>query len=272
MPSQTLPKDGLVRALSPADMEIRADGEGTMPKLTGYMMRFDEWTEIDSIFEGQFLERVRPGAAKRSLEQNRSLRILFNHGHDPSVGEKPIADPRFIEDSQGVRYDEPELYDADYVRELVPALRAGQFGSSFKFRVVQEEINEEPERSEQNPDGIPERSITELKLYEGGPVVFPAYEGSSAGARSLTDHFFIDILKTDPSRSKELDELFVAWVARNPERCEELLIQSRQDGEGEEQEEAALPGPEAEPHSSRTRADQVPLYGANANKTPSWRL
>jgi hypothetical protein len=53
-------------------------------------------------------------------------------------------------------------------------------GMSFRFSVVQEEWNK-PKR------GLPERTITELKLFEFGPVTFPAYEATSVGIRSRGD-------------------------------------------------------------------------------------
>lgn len=271
------PKDGLVRALAPNDIELRAASEGGMPKLYGYMMRFNEWTEIDSIFEGRFLERIAPGAAKKSLAENRSMRILFNHGRDPHVGEKPLAEPRLVEVGEGLRYDEPELFDTTYNRDLVPGLEGGQYGSSFKFRSVREEIDEEPERSDYNPDGIPERTVTELKLYEGGPVTFPAYEGSVTGARSLTDHFFIDALKADPTRSQELDDLFAAWVLRSPERCEELLAEAREKRAEEEKKETSEAPSDAgdQPHlrAPQSEGKKPALFGLDQQpQTPSWHL
>ncbi len=230
------PKDGLVRAARPG-LEVRATEGGGMPKLTGYMLRFNEWTEIDSIFEGRFLERVAPGAAKKTLKENASMRILFNHGHDPHIGEKPLAPPEFGENAEGVFYDDPELFDTTYNRDLVPGLEGGQYGSSFKFRSVVEEFDEDPGVSEHNPDGIPERTIKELRLYEGGPVVFPAYEGSSAGVRtrSLTDQVFIDGLKRDPTRAMdELGELFAGWVLRDPERARKLIERAEAEPESDE--------------------------------------
>lgn len=221
------PKDGLVRAARPG-LEVRdADGGDGMPKLTGYMLRFNEPTEIDSIFEGNFIERVMPGAATKTLKENRLMRILFNHGMDPHIGEKPLAEPRFSIDERGVRYDEPELFDTSYNRDLVPGLRSGQYGSSFKFRVVKEAINEEPEASKENPKALPERNIEEMKLYEGGPVVFPAYEGSSAGVRSvsLTDRLFVERAKENPGRIPELLELFSEWVKLDPERVRQILAE-----------------------------------------------
>lgn len=266
-----------------------------MPRLTGYMMRFDEWTEINSIFEGNFMERVKHGAAARTLKQNGQMRVLFNHGHDPTVGEKPIALPEFIEDSRGVRYDDPVLFDADYVRELVPGLRAGQYGSSFKFRSVAESIKDEPDASEANPKALPERTITELKLYEGGPVTFPAYEGSSAGARSLTDHFFLEALRADTAHAAELDEFFASWARANPAHVRSLLVAIDDDGgpwaqlaeliarstangqDDDSKSDDAPAGPEdTEPHSATAREDDPTtpqLYGVPSNsQRPAWLL
>ncbi len=197
-----------------------------MPKLTGYAARFDEWTEIDSIMEGRFREKLARGAFKKTLKENSNLRLIFNHGHDPHIGEKPLAEPRFVEDEDGLRYDEPELFDTSYVRDLLPALERGQFGSSFKFRVTKESFNEDPERSDENPDGTPERVLEEVQLYEAGPVVFPAYPGATAGAArsmSLTDRMFVERAKTDPSRVPELAELFKDWVRSDPDRVRGFL-------------------------------------------------
>jgi len=288
------PKDGLVRAARPG-LEVRAAGdEGTMPKLTGYMLRFNEWTEIDSIFEGRFLERVAPGAAKKTLEENRSMRILFNHGYDPQVGEKPLAEPRFAEDEEGVRYDEPELFPTSYNRDLVPGLEKGQYGSSFKFRSVKETFDEEPGTSDHNPDGIPERTIEELRLYEGGPVVFPAYEGTTAGARSrsLTDRMFVERAKEDPSKVPELVELFTEWVRADPDRIRGLLDEEDEPntepqdtspdraGDSHSDDEPAAdqqPGEESDPgaeraHSVADAKATTPgrLYGDSP--APTWRL
>jgi len=255
------PKDGLVRAARPGLAVLRAvpgSREGKMPKLTGYMLRFNEWTEIDSCFEGNFLERIAPGATKKTLAENKSMRILFNHGHDPQVGEKPLAEPRFVEDDQGVRYDDPELFDTSYNRDLIPGLEKGQYGSSFKFRSIKELFDEDPGVSDHNPKGIPERTIEEIALYEGGPVVFPAYEGSSAGARSrsLTDHLYVERLKSDPSRFHELDELFQGWVHSDPERVRELLRESPSAEAPAEETGTEDPEKEAAGRAEETHSEQ----------------
>lgn len=216
------PRDGLVRASDPDGFELRAASEGGMPTLVGDMLRFNEWTEINSIFEGRFMERVAPGAARKTLRENGdNIKVLFNHGLDPAVGKRALIKPEFVETSKGVRY-EGELFDTTYNRDLVPGLEAGQYGSSMRFSVVQEDFNREPGRSKDNPEGIPERTITELRLSEGGPVTFPAYPSAEASTRSLTDHFVLEGLKQDPTRGQELTGVVRGWLLSDPNAAQEL--------------------------------------------------
>jgi HK97 family phage prohead protease len=251
------PKDGLVRAARPG-LEVRAAEDGEMPILTGYFLRFNEPTEIDSIFEGRFIEKIAPGAAKKTLKENGdSVKILFNHGHDPSIGEKALTKPNFVEDETGVKQDGERLFDTSYNRDLVPGLESGQYGSSFKFRVVKESFDEEPDASDVNPDGLPERTIEEIKLYEAGPVTFPAYDGATAGvrSRSLTDRMFVERAKEDPSKVPELVELFTDWVRADPDRVRGLL----DDAQGPESgEDTSTDGAEGTHSEEQDGADEAP--------------
>ena len=135
------------------------------------------------------MERVAPGAFARTLKNNRdSIRVLFQHGRDPQIGDKvlgPIAVLR--EDGDGAYYEVP-LLDTSYNRDLIPALRmkGNGYGASFKFNVVQEDWDPKPTRSTHNPDSLPERTIREARVFEFGPVTFPAYAGATAGVRSIT--------------------------------------------------------------------------------------
>jgi HK97 family phage prohead protease len=202
---KTLPRDDLFRG-NLAGLEMRADGDSGMPTLFGYFARFNEWTEINSIFEGRFLERIADGAFKKTFrEQKDDIRVLFQHGRDFQVGDKPLGPIATMREDRGEGgYYEVPLLDTSYNRDLVPGLEAGLYGASFRMRVMREEIVEEPGRSDHNPDGIPERTIKEIRLFEFGPVTFPAYKNATANVRSLTDEFVLQRFLRDPDRLREL--------------------------------------------------------------------
>ncbi len=196
-----------IRAVNPG-VFVRAAGDGedddSPPILFGHFARFDEWTEIDSWFEGRFMERIARGAFKKTMKEGRDqIRVLLQHGHDPSLGEKPIAEPQILrEDDEGAYY-EARLFDG--VPEIVmDGLRAGQYGASFRFSVMREEMVEDPGTSDHNPQGLPERTLKELRVHEFGPVTWGAYPTATAGVRSLTDRFVFDWIVADPSRARAL--------------------------------------------------------------------
>lgn len=192
---------------SQADIgELRSEG-GEMPVMDGHFSVFDGWYEINSSFEGHFMERVAPGAFRKTFNDDAGrknagdrIKVLLEHGHDPTVADKPLGVPRALEeDGQGARYEVP-LLDTSYVRDLVPALKAGAYGSSFRFRVLHDEWEEAPERSDSNPDGIPERTIKEVRVMEFGPTMYPANAGASAGIRSTTDEYYAGLKRRQPEQ------------------------------------------------------------------------
>lgn len=136
------------------------------------------------------MERIAPGAFAKTFTEDRTrIRALFQHGRDPQIGDKPLGTIEVLEeDSVGAHY-EVALLDTAYVREVIPGLQAGLYGASFRFEATAEEFNQRPERSEHNPDGIAERTVTEAKVHELSPVTFPAYPDATAGVRSLTDWY-----------------------------------------------------------------------------------
>lgn len=98
------------------------------------------------------------------------------------------------------------MFETSYNRDLAPGLRAGAYGSSFRFNVVADDFNKKASRSDYNPQGLPERTVRELSMAEFGPVTFPAYTGATAGMRSLTDRFAVDA----HLRRREEDEFLLA--------------------------------------------------------------
>jgi len=152
--------------------------------------RFDVWNEIESWSEGHFLERLDPGAFADTIsERGDNVKALYDHGHDPGIGNKVLGPVLALRESDGGPEGTIGLLDTSYNRDLLPGLEAGLYGASYRFSVDDETMERSPEPSDYNPDGLPERTIHSVNLFEFGPVTFPADEGTSVGTRSLTDTY-----------------------------------------------------------------------------------
>lgn len=166
---------------APTDSLIRANTTTTEVEgrtMTGYPIVFDRWTTIDS-WEGKFKERIAPTALNQTLKTNaKNVKVLFNHGMDPSIGDKPLGKPSVMQVDERGLYAEVVLSETSYNDDLLALMRDGAIdGQSFRFSVVKEDWAKTDTK-------LPERTITELRLYEFGPVTFPAYQATTIGIRS----------------------------------------------------------------------------------------
>lgn len=204
---ETLRDLEVVRAVGTVARASRDDGAdgSAMPTMEVRFSPFGEWYEIDSFFEGQFLERTVLGAFAKTIDENlRNVKVLFNHGFDPQIGDKVLGPIRSLTEEKDSPLGVVDLLDTSYNRDLVPGLEVGAYGSSFRFRVIQDEWNDEPGVSDHNPKGIPERTIKEIRLFEFGPVTFPANPAATSGIRSLTDDYYERLRSRDPQRVGDL--------------------------------------------------------------------
>jgi phage head maturation protease len=172
-------------------LELRSAGDGSLGTLTGRFSEFGRWYFVSSRYEGDFMEQVRRGATVDTIRDNRdSMRVLFDHGMDAQIGNKVLGPIDVLDERSDGPYYEVPLFDTSYNRDLHPGLAARVYGASMRMRVTGDKWNDEPDASDANPDGIPERTITRMKVLEFGPVTFPANPGASAGIRSGTDEFY----------------------------------------------------------------------------------
>lgn len=236
MTEQQFHRDDLIRMVTiPAgEVEFRASDNGELGILQGYAAVFNEDTTIDS-WEGHFVERIAPGAFSKTLkDRGEKVKVLFNHGFDPQIGDKPLGKPRTMEERARGLWVEVPLDDTSYNRDLIASLRSGALdGMSFRFSVVREEIDD--------ADEVPIRTLREVKLYEFGPVTFPAYEATTAGVRAR--------------------EAYQAWRTTHTEISDPELI-SLPDSDVES--DAADPG------TSEERDDTPPLEAPVGEKRERW--
>ena len=245
--------------------------------LQGHFSVFNRWTEINSRFEGNFMEQIAPGAFTKTFEENRpGMRVLFNHGKDvlgmQTLG--PILD--LDQDDTGARY-EVGLIPTSYNKDLLPGLRHGLYGASFRFQVLRENVTDRPTRSEFNPKGIEERTITEVKVREFGPVTFGQYGEATAGVRSLNE----DLLDMDMVL-RSMDARRVRLLIRASED-ESLNVETsvREEGPGRTtpppEEGRTAPSPSA-PRFNLKRTRTLPSGAARSLRTsreleePKWKI
>jgi len=244
------------------ELEIERSAKGN-PILRGVLLRFNEWNEINSPLEGHFMESFTPSVFKKTISENiAKIRAIFQHGRDPQIGDKPLGRIRDMPNDGVAQRYEVELFRASYVDDLLPALEAGQFGSSFSARNITSVTRNKVEASDYNPEALPEVVRKELAMREFGPVTYPAISSATAEIghmRSLTD-----------------DHLQPAWaellttMGWQPSTVRAATLEP-----DEEPEPEAEPA-EAEPEET-TPPDDEPEHSADEvdkreEETPSWQL
>jgi HK97 family phage prohead protease len=234
------PRETYIRAVSPGlEFVERADAEYDLPDGSLGLLRVlfspvNEWAHIRSEWEGDFMERFAPGAWKKTIrERGAKILSLFQHGHDPQIGDKPLGPVMRLEEGENGGYGEVALLDTSYNRDLLPSLKANLLGASHRFAPLRYTDVDHPEPSEANPNGIKERTIKEARLAEFGPVTWPAYEGATAGVRSLTDEFLIDAIRMDPIKAREMFDRAISLEDISP-----ASEQDKADDQQDQQEDA----------------------------------
>ncbi|MHB9862182.1 HK97 family phage prohead protease [Streptomyces sp. YIM S03343] len=175
-------------------LRAEGDAEGGGRTLTGYAALFDNPTEINS-WEGTFTEKIRKGAFKKTIREQTPV-MQFDHGRHPLIGSIPIGSITDLrEDDQGL-YVEGRITDNWLMQPVRDAISEQSVnGMSFRFEVVREEwrdVNGKLVKPEEVYDllwmpgdrGPLQRELIELKCRELGPVVFPAYAGTSVSVRA----------------------------------------------------------------------------------------
>lgn len=190
-----------IRSVEFRAAEPEEGGDGRT--MEGYAAVFGQPTRIDS-WEGRFDEELAPGCFSKTLRERKPI-IQFDHGHDVRTGSVPIAQLMDAkEDKQGLHV-KARMFDNPVVEPIRQAIAGGAIhGMSFRFQPVRDEWRDQQGKLIDDPDELEQllyghgrandsarlplkRTIREVKLFEMGPVVNPAYEGTSIGVRSANE-------------------------------------------------------------------------------------
>lgn len=188
-------REGLERSVS--FQIVRSEGDPTADDgltLMGYAAVFDQETEIDS-WEGNFIETLAKGAFRKTIRERTPV-LQFDHGRHPLIGSIPIGVIESLsEDDEGL-YVEARLTDNWLIEPVRDAIRDKAVnGMSFRFEVIREEWRDNTGKIVRDDElmqllwnpgdrGPLKRTLKEVRMHELGPVVFPAYAGTSVDVRA----------------------------------------------------------------------------------------
>jgi HK97 family phage prohead protease len=184
------------RVLSTEEVELRiADGE--KPKIVGYAAKYNKWSSD----LGGFREIIKENAFDSVVSGN--VVALKNHEPNLMLGRTTTGTLRLTSNSIGLRFeiDPPNTTTG---KDTVEEIRSGLLtGCSFSFA-----LNKGDDFWQYKDDGTADRTITKIaRLWDVGPVCFPAYNDTSVAVRSLQEHRpepditenFIRLRQRDPS-------------------------------------------------------------------------
>jgi uncharacterized protein len=150
------------RRYIPDRLEARQLDDGLV--IEGHASMFDTPYELSG-----FVEQVARGAFKKSLKEG-DVAALWNHDPNFVLGRSRSKTLELTEDEVGLHY-RVSLPDTQAARDLYTLIERGDvYQSSFAFEVVKEDWAY-PKRGE---EGLPTRTLKEVRLWDVSPVLWPA--------------------------------------------------------------------------------------------------
>lgn len=157
--------------------ELRVERrEGKSPRIVGHAAVFNS---LSGNLGGWF-EQILPGTFKEAIEKD-DVRGLFNHDPNYILGRNRSGSMTLREDARGLAF-EIDVLDTQTLRDLVlaPIERGDVTGCSFAF-----EVRPGGSQWAEDDEGRTIRTLSNVRLYDVGPVVFPAYAATDVALREM---------------------------------------------------------------------------------------
>jgi HK97 family phage prohead protease len=169
------------RIMVEAQVQLRADEDDEGPIIEGTGTVYDTWATIGRYWP--FREKFAPGAFSKTLTDGADVRSMKNHDINHLLARTKAETLELWEDDEALRYRIHVNPDDPSAMSTHAQVKRGDIdGSSIWFEVVAEQWTF---ANEDNGLEMDEVIVTEGKLHETGPVVFPAYETTESHARAL---------------------------------------------------------------------------------------
>lgn len=176
--------------------------EGGNTRIIGYGAVFNKRSEN----LGGFREIIMPGAFDSCLQDD--VRALFNHDSNIILGRTTSNTLTLSNDETGLGYN-IIAPDTQMIKDMVlaPMARGDITQSSFQFTVARD-----GENWYQDDEGIVIREIHQVsRLFDIGPVTFPAYPDATSAKRNL-DEFLTQTELKKALTSKRARERYLTGI------------------------------------------------------------
>lgn len=173
-------KTDIERRYTAAPMQLRKDGEEKQPVIYGHAAKFNDSTLLYQWTDEEWYEEIAPGAFDNVLEDD--VRCLKNHDSNLVLGRNKAGTCTLRTDETGLYYECSPDMRISYAADTVHSVERGDISQcSFAFTIEKQSWEEE----EIEGKTIVLRKIEKVKrLYDVGPVTYPAYENTNAGVKS----------------------------------------------------------------------------------------
>lgn len=173
-------------------MQIRIRADNSV-EIEGYVNAVERDSRILQDRTGKFVERIRAGAFKRTLERNRNVDVLLNHKENRKLASIADTTAELTEDPIGLKC-RCVVTDS----EVVEKARAGKLrGWSFGYIDMPNGVDV----SNYNEDGsIKRRDVRDLNMMEVSIIddtMTPCFAGTLINVRADESIYTSDVLETD---------------------------------------------------------------------------
>ncbi len=174
-----------------------ADGKRTIAGTAAVFWNGSPNTQYE-LWAGGPVERIMPGTFARAIQED-DVRALVNHDPNLLLGRKSAGTLRLMETPIGLQY-EIDVADTQAARDTAVSLQRGDMsGSSFSFEITDEVW--------EKAGGLKIRNVKGVRLFDVGPVTFPAYTSTTAGMRCDDPKDVLDAMERwEAEQARQLTE------------------------------------------------------------------
>jgi uncharacterized protein len=166
-----------------SDVEVRTVEGSQSPLISGYAAVYNS----ESQDLGGFVEILSPGCFTKTLQENRTIKCLWNHDSNYVLGSVK-NNTLTLKDTERGLYFECTPPETQYAKDFTESIKRGDVDNcSFMFQVIKDKWTME--------DGKRIRYVNEAVLYEISTVAMPAYTATTVSARDLFSEIKEDISK-----------------------------------------------------------------------------